>query len=555
MYRKFNGTGEKIKKSDLQNNILWMNGITTKEQYKALTDDDFPYTMENSKRFGEMIDDIREKDLFVVIVGDYDVDGVVATTAMNKFLDYVGIRHDWMIPNRFTDGYGLKTPIVERAIEAGAQVIITVDNGIKSKEAITFAKSKGLTVIVTDHHQPDEPNFPHDADLIVNPHVGNKHLVFPEICGGMVVTALVHNYMTFREEQNKTLLRELFEITALSTVSDVMPLKWSNRTIVQFLVNSIRKEKVLNYGIRALLKASKLKRETFTALDIGYLIGPMVNAPGRLETADIGVELLMAPNPKAADTIAQRCSELNEERKEVTQALMEQVKLDEKDNVHVVYIEGANEGIIGIISGRITEKTGKPSFVFTDAHGGTAKGSGRSPENYNLIKGATAVLEAFPHLVLGYGGHAGAMGLSLVSPEAVDEFRDLMNDNYNSGFREEKIIHYIEVDVTKQNLKDIYKEVEELEPYGEGFKPPVFKAQGNIEHLRYVGKKKKIHSSFAIVKSKEGEKKEYLNFMLFKERIGYEGLYDIFFTINEEIFRDKISYKGFVKDAVPLEKK
>lgn len=545
MYKRFDKRGADLTGDHLLNQVLWMNGILRKEDMKKLTQKVSPYKLEGTKEFIKEIDDIISNRKKVIIVGDYDVDGVCATAIMILFFRHLGINHEWIVPNRFTDGYGLKVPLVERAINMGADVIITVDNGIKSREAISYAVKKGVEVIVTDHHSPDFNDFPDDAKLVINPHVRNAHLEFKEISGAMVAMNLVYHYFVEKNETPKYLLYQVFEICAIATVADVMPLYYMNRAMVQFFVKSVRDQKVVNKGINELIALSGVDHKCFNSLDIGYIIGPMLNAPGRLDSADACVKLLVSRTSESAKYFAEKCFNLNVKRKEETAKLMKLVKLNEEDSVHVVYLPNANEGIIGIVSGNITEKTGRPSFVFTDTKGGYLKGSGRSPENYNLIEGASDVLEIYPELTLGYGGHAGAMGLSIKDVESLEKFKVLMNENYNKANVEPMKKYYLNFYKDKDDFGSIYNKLEKLEPYGQNLEMPIFRVLGFVVGLKVFGDK---HTSFAIRVDVPGEKPKYLNFVYFNKIIEKSDFYEIIFTLNKEHYNGHFRYKAFVRD-------
>lgn len=565
--------GERIFNDALLDQVLWMNSIYTKEKYfeeiESMEDKierlgvenvstDFPFELDTNQKFFEALErNLRKK---IVIVGDYDVDGVSATAIAYKYLTYLGANFDWIIPNRFVDGYGLKQGMVDKAIEKGAEVILTVDNGIKSKHAIEYAVSKGVPVLVTDHHQPDVPNFPHDAEVIVNPHVGNEGLKFKEICGATVIFQLFYHHLKRKGASDleiRSTLADSYDIVAVATVADVMPMKHANRTLVQSFVKRVRKGKVFNVGIKKMIEAQSINPNTFSSLDIGFLIGPLVNAPGRLVSADIGVEILTSPSGTVAKKKADEANKKNSERKDKTLSLKEIAfaKINENDGVHVIYIPEANEGLIGITSGQITEKFGKPSFVFTDSEGGV-KGSGRSPLNFDLISAATKVLEANPEWALGYGGHPGAMGLSLKDANALRGFKKEMNRIYRELDPKTLIKPYIGQEVFEvRSFEEIAQKLKKLEPYGEEFQYPLFQLKGEVNEIRHLGKRVgpnkepiKDHTMFRI----SGMDTKFLWFknILPTDCVGKK--YEIFFQINESEFRGETKFDAFVKDLIEI---
>lgn len=538
MWKKFEEKYESILDSNLLNKILWMNGITSKEKYEELLSDDyFPFDI-NVEGFITKIDYVLENNKRIVVVGDYDVDGVCATSIMVKFLKSLSIDTKWILPNRFIDGYGLKRPLVDKAFNLGCDVIITVDNGIKSKDAIAYAKEKGIDVLVTDHHQPDLDNIPNDVEII-NPHYQNEHLKFKEICGASVAYICAKNYYSRTNKGNEKLLLEMEELTSIATIADVMPLYKGNRKMIKKFIRRVKTNSIYNLGLLSLLEVAKVNVKSFNSEDMGYIIGPMLNAPGRLKTADIGVELFLSKNEETAKENAKLCYEFNQMRKDETHSLKSQVEINLEDLVHVVKFENANEGLIGIIAGDITEETGRPSFVFTKTHSGNYKGSGRSPLNYNLIEGADRVLKKHPELTLGYGGHSGAMGITLVDEDSVRRFQILMNADYNKQSVKEMDRNYIFFHKEKDSFEKICNEMQTLEPFGEGLMQPIFQTFGFPNFIKDLGK----GSAFSLAT----DSGKYLNFARFREKVD-KGFQVIYFTLKKELYNEKTYFKGYVED-------
>ena len=379
--------------------------------------------------FGEKIQEIISKKEKVSVIADYDVDGVMSAAIWKEFLDYHEIPSEILIPNRFKDGYGFGESMLQKVIESGCKWIITCDNGIKSNETIEKANSLGMTVIVTDHHQPGEvlPN----AEVIANPHCGEQTLKTNEICGAMVSWVLVKDYI-----ENPVLVKSLLELAAVATLADVMPLIKENRTLIKWFITRVKRGENTHLGLDQLIRTSGIGRKAFNEETIAFTIAPLINAAGRLKDAGIAYEALIGKNKEQNHKQIQTLLELNDKRKQYSnysvQLAMEQIK-DPRD-CYCVFLEGCPEGIIGIVAGKLTEKTGKPCFVFSKMHNSDkVKGSGRSPINYNLIEGANEVFGKPPELTSGFGGHAGAMGLSLNSVECIKEFEKLMIENYSQS--------------------------------------------------------------------------------------------------------------------------
>lgn len=425
------------------------------------------------------------------IVGDYDIDGVCSTYLLYTALQRVGAKASYEIPDRIRDGYGINESIIRAAADDGIDTILTCDNGIAAVEQIRTAKELGMTVIVTDHHdirlEEDCEVIP-PADAVVNPKQRSCTYPYPEICGGMVayklVQALYEAFGVPREEWE-----DLMEFAAIATVGDVMKLQDENRIVVREGLKRIGKTQ--NLGLKKLIDKNDLDPDRITAYQIGFVIGPCLNAGGRLQTAKLALRLLLATDDGEADAMALELKELNDMRKDMTKkgteeaaAMVEELYMDDK--VLVVYLPECHESLAGIIAGRLRERYQKPSFVLTKGEN-SVKGSGRSIEQYHMFEALVEVQE----LLLKFGGHPMAAGLSLEEAN-VDLFRQKLNEN--ARLTEDDFVQKIWIDVAmplEYIDETLIKELELLEPFGQGNEKPQFAQKHlRIRSLRVLGKKR-----------------------------------------------------------------
>ncbi|MCH5254626.1 MAG: single-stranded-DNA-specific exonuclease RecJ [Lachnospiraceae bacterium] len=448
------------------------------------------YDMEKAVAF--MLSKIKEKAK-IRIIGDYDIDGVCATYILFRGLQACGAIVDTVIPHRIKDGYGLNDALIEEAHRDGIDTIITCDNGIAAAEQIAYAKKLGMSVIVTDHHEvPYEiledgsrRELLPPAQAVVDPKQEKCSYPFDGICGAVVaykfIQVLAEEYGT-PQEPRQELLQELLEFAAFATVGDVMELYDENRILVRYGLERI--ENTQNLGLRALLEVNQLLNKKLTAYHIGFILGPCLNATGRLDTASKALQLLRSRDFAEAVVIAGELKELNDSRKEMTRQGTEQaVQMIEgsplrEDKVLVVYLPDCHESLAGIIAGRLKEKFHKPVFVLTKGEEGV-KGSGRSIEAYHMYE----QMSLCKHLFTRYGGHKMAAGLSMPE-ENMEEFRESLNRNCNLTDEdfEEKILIDVAMPLSYIRM-DFVKQLRLLEPFGNGNPKPVF-AQKNIHVLR-----------------------------------------------------------------------
>ena len=453
-----------------------------------------PHQMKDMDKAAALILEKIRQGVHIRIVGDYDIDVVCSTYLLYRGLARCGGQVDYQIPERIRDGYGINESIIQKAKEDGIDTIVTCDNGIAALEQIRLAKELGMTVIVTDHHEvvraEDGSQILPEADAVVNPHRDDCPYPFAGICGGVVAYKLVQVLY----EQNRIPEQEwkdMLEFAAIATVGDVMKLQDENRIIVRWGLKQI--PHTASAGLRALVEACGLDICNLTAYHIGFVIGPCLNASGRLKTAQLALELLLceAGTPAAlrAEEMAAELKLLNEERKDMTQAGMEQAfeQVDTEladDDVLVVYLPDCHESLAGIIAGRVREAYNKPSFVLTKGED-CVKGSGRSIESYHMYRALCGVRD----LLLKFGGHPMAAGFSL-KEENVGEFRRRLNEQ--STLTREDFIPKIWIDVAmplEYISEALVNELKSLEPFGQGNEKPQF-AQKNlrIRSLRALGR-------------------------------------------------------------------
>lgn len=433
------------------------------------------------------------------IIGDYDIDGVCSTYILLKGLKRAGAAVDVDIPDRMKDGYGISRELIDLAKEAGTDTIITCDNGISAIEQIAYAKELGMTVLVTDHHEvPYEEQedgsirtFLPDADAIVNPKQEDCGYPFKGICGGMVAFKVICGLyeklgIPFKEAE------ELIPFAAIATVGDVMDLVDENRILVKDGLRRLQNPE--NEGLKALIRVNNLENREITAYHIGFILGPCMNASGRLSTAKRALQLLLSQDVKEASVLAEDLKNLNDSRKDMTAKGVEQaVELVETtdllyDRVLVIYLPDCHESLAGIIAGRIRERYTRPVFVLTRAEEGV-KGSGRSIEAYHMFQEMVKCKE----LLTKFGGHPMAAGLSLPE-ENVEAFRRKLNEN--CVLTQEDMIEKIVIDVPMPMSYvtiPLIRQLSQLEPFGKGNTKPVF-AQKKLRFAdcRVFGKNRNV---------------------------------------------------------------
>lgn len=454
--------------------------------------------MKDMDRAVEILSEKIREEKRIRVIGDYDIDGVNATYILQQGLSELGTDVDTDIPDRIKDGYGLNIDLIDRAIDDGIDTIITCDNGIAAAEEIAYGKENGLTIVVTDHHEVPyvEMNGEKEyilprADAVVNPHRADCEYPFKGLCGAAVAYKLVEALYNVMQRDPED-VDYLMENVAIATVGDVMDLTGENRIFVKQGLEMLKRTQ--NPGLKALIECTGIDVERLNAYHIGFILGPCINASGRLDTAKRALELLNARTRRDAVMLAEDLKALNDSRKEMTEKGVEEaVQMIEStslkdDRVLVVYLPDCHESIAGIIAGRIREKYYRPVFVLTRAEEGV-KGSGRSIETYDMFAQMCRCRALFTK----FGGHKLAAGLSL-QEENVERFRETINDLCELS--DEDLQEKVSIDMRlpfPYITEQLVNELELLEPFGKGNPKPLF-AEKNLSVIspRIFGKNRNV---------------------------------------------------------------
>ncbi|PIH02982.1 single-stranded-DNA-specific exonuclease RecJ [Clostridium combesii] len=431
----------------------------------------------------------------IAIYGDYDADGVTSTVILYIALKECEANVIYYIPDRETEGYGMCTERVERLKAEGVEVIITCDNGIAALEQVERAKELGMTVVITDHHElPFIENEKEEreyvvpkADAIINPKQKDCYYPFKMLCGAGI--AFKFSKLLYEKlNMNPNKYKELLQFAAIGTICDVVDLKGENRIIAKLGLESINNTN--NLGLRALIKETSLNEKNITSYNVGFIIGPCINATGRLDTAALSVELFLAKDIKRAEKLAKELRSLNTERQEITMIGVEEITYTiensslKNDKVLVIYKENIHESIAGIVSGRIKDAYNRPTIVLTKGKE-MPKGSGRSIDGYNLFEELMKCKE----YIYKFGGHPMAAGLT-IEEKNIDKLREELNKNCN--LKDEDFIPKIRID-KRLALKEVNLELIDslqcLEPFGKGNSSPILAEKNiKIEGIRILGK-------------------------------------------------------------------
>mgnify|MGYP002749628763 FL=1 len=516
----FDAIAQKFHISPVLARILRNRDLVTEQEIDrflngTLADLHDPSLLKGMREAGQCLFQKIGQRVKIRIIGDYDVDGVCSAYILLRGLRLLGADVDTVIPHRMKDGYGLNDHLIEQAKEDGIDTILTCDNGIAAADQICLANTCGMTVVVTDHHEvPYEEQegeriyrLP-PAAVVIDPKQEDCPYPYKQICGAVVAYKLIR-YL-FREAQKihwtgrngepvdeqaaQVLLQELLSFTALATVCDVMELRDENRILVREGLKEMAK--TTNYGLKALLQVNDLYGKPLTPYHAGFVIGPCLNATGRLDTAKRALELFDASSIEEAALIASDLKSMNESRKQMTEdgvkLATQQVEQElSRDDILVVYLPDCHESLAGIIAGRIREKYHKPVFVLTSAEEGV-KGSGRSIEAYSMYEEMNKVKELFAR----FGGHRQAAGLTLETEDGfsdaqlADRFRKALNAN--STLKSEDFEEVVHIDVPlplKLADRNFLAELEKLEPFGTGNPKPLFaRKQISILSMAKLGK-------------------------------------------------------------------
>ncbi|TGY43752.1 single-stranded-DNA-specific exonuclease RecJ [Clostridium sartagoforme] len=492
------------------------------------------YLMKDMKKGVSIIKNAIENNKKIIIYGDYDCDGVNSTTILYKALKKVNANYSYYIPNREEEGYGMHSGRIRKLKEEGYEVILTCDNGISAFEQVEIAKELNMEVVITDHH--DIPIRENEdgalvksipiADAVINPKRSDCNYPFKMLCGAGI--ALKFSKCLFDEFNiEEEAIMDLFQFAAIATVCDVVDLVDENRIIVKKGLELLNNTK--NLGILELKKSTGLFDKKLEEYHLGFVIGPCINATGRLETADLSVELLITEDENRAKALANQLSELNSIRQDLTKESTERVlrsldnELKKDDKVIVVYDKDIHESIAGIVAGRIKEKYNLPCIVLTGAKE-MPKGSARSIEGYNI----TEELSKCKELIEKFGGHPMAAGLSL-KEENIDTLRRRLNENCH--LTDEDVVPIVKIDLPlslNYLNEELIAVVEDLRPFGKGNPSPLFAVKDlNIERMWLLGKEKnflKLRFSFY-----KNERKLYIDGVTFDKledfRESFIGIY------------------------------
>ena len=491
-----------------------------------------PWLMKDMKKAVDILEKKIQQQAKIRIIGDYDIDGVTSTYILLKGLTRIGANVDTYIPDRVADGYGIHEHLIDRAESDKIDTIVTCDNGIAASAEIQMAKEKGMTVIVTDHHEIPyrEENGERrvilpPADVILNPKQYDCLYPNKNLCGAVVafkyITALYERFDIQKKE-----LEDYYELVAIATVGDVMDLQGENRILVKEGLRRLPNTK--NKGLQELIRANNLEDSKITAYHIGFVLGPCINASGRLDTAARSLALLNAPTKEEAAKLAGDLTALNQSRKALTEKgkeeaiqLIETTEL-KNDRVLVVYLPECHESLAGIIAGRLREKYHKPAFVLTRGEK-CAKGSGRSIESYSMYDELIKCAD----LMVQFGGHPMAAGLS-IEEENIEKFREQLNQNCT--LTEEDLRPKIIIDVAmpiSYITKELVEQISLLEPFGKGNVKPIFAQKGlRVLDSNIIGKNKNVvklkllDPQGAIIEGIYfGEADDFMNFIREKDSI------------------------------------
>lgn len=530
----FKGIGEKYGIDQVLARVIRNRGLTEDSQYdqylngnlKCLADKSLIKDMEKAV---DILKDAIKENKKIRIIGDYDIDGICSIYILHQGLMRAFANVDYVVPNRVIDGYGINENLIKDAKNDGIDVIITCDNGIAAKDAISYAKELGIVVIVTDHH-----NVPFDldengvkkyilppADAVIDTKQKDCKYPYKEMCGAGVVLRLVEALLDEPLSESE-FMKELLEFAAIATVGDVVELQGENRILVKEGLKHINKGSK-NLGLMTLMDVCGVKASDFSAYHIGFVVGPCLNASGRLDTAKKAIDLLECVDENAALDMATDLKALNDERKYMTEKGVEDAANmitseygDKIPPVLMVYLPDCHESIAGIIAGRIRERYYRPTFIFTDSIGDekVLKASGRSIEQYNMFDKISEQKD----LLVKFGGHPMAAGLTLKKDD-FDAFKIGMINNANLSEGDLTEVSWIDVPMPLEYVtEDIINQLNRLEPFGKGNEKPMFADKDLFVQRKFVmGKERDVLKLLLVTKT--GYTAEAIMFRATKEQI------------------------------------
>ncbi len=466
---------DELKVSPVAAALLISRGFETAEKAEkflnpSIEDLHEPYLLKDMEKAVKRILQAVENQEKILIWGDYDVDGTTGTVVVRKALELLGATSGFHIPHRFTEGYGINIPMLEKAKERGYTLVISVDCGIKSVEPIKWARENGMDFIATDHHLPDEQDALPDAFAIVNPNQKDDEYPDKNLAGVGVAFKLAHALL--REKGKEKFVRGFLKVVAIGTVADVMNLTGENRAIVALGLKDL--PKAVNYGLKALMEIADCTNE-MTSFDIGFRIAPRINAAGRMDAARTVVDLFETTDFDEARRLADILNSRNRERQQIQQKITELAILETQNLIDKKFVVVAGEnwhrGVIGLAASKIADKLYRPTIVLS-IEDGIAHGSARSIQNYHLLKGLDSCREIFEQ----YGGHAAAAGMKIKS-ENIELLQQKLNEHAAANLSEEDLIPELKIDavVSAKTLDlNLVQELKRFEPYGAGNPKPKF---------------------------------------------------------------------------------
>lgn len=482
--------------SEIMAKLIVNRGISSKQELENYLNINIesmhkPEALKDMEKTGRILQEKIKEGKSIRVIGDYDVDGVMSTYILVSGLKNCGANVDYEIPDRKKDGYGINIDIIKQAKQDNIDTIITCDNGIAALSEMEYGVALGMTMLVTDHHnivyeevEGERQYYLPKAHAVVNPKQLDCTYPYKEICGAVVAYKVVQ-YLYQLYHKNPKQIEEFLEFAAIATVCDVMDLMDENRILVKLGLEKLMCTN--NIGMQALLEEIGLKGKEISVYHLGFMIGPCINASGRLESAKAGLRMLLSDTQEEAKLLAKQLKELNDERKDMTnkgeKAAKEMIQQEgfEQDSVLVVYLPDCHESLAGIIAGRIKETYHKPTLILTKSEQG-AKGSGRSIESYSMFDKLTECKD----LLDKFGGHKMAAGFSL-QVEKISEFRERLNKQ--AGLTEEDFIRKITFDDVLPFSKitiPLIKEFAMLEPYGVGNPKPLFALKNVAVKKAYI---------------------------------------------------------------------
>lgn len=541
---------------DIVVQMLYNRGIKNKNEAEEFFDPQYegllnPFLLKDMDKAVKRIIEALDKNQNIVIFGDYDVDGITATAVVYKILEKLKAKVSFYIPHRINEGYGLNKKAIDFLVSKKTNLIITVDNGISNKEEVSYAKKKGVDIIITDHHEV--PKVLPSAIAVVNPKRPDSKYPFRDLAGVGVAFKLVNALVAeINKKKKKEVISEghlkwYLDLVALGTISDIVPLIGENRIITNFGLIVLTKSK--NIGLRSLEKVAGIELKNGSPYMVGFQIAPRLNAAGRMAHAATALELLLTEDEGEAGVLAMKLDKLNRERQESISENISSLKKEfigkSIENIILLKNEKWTAGIIGLIAGRISEEYGRPVFCMAE-EGGIIKGSVRSSVELNVIE----TLAIFEKTFISFGGHKGAGGFSLKT-ENYELFEMQVLQYGRNKIKDEELS--VALNIEKQiEFKDIspslYKEIKKFEPFGSNNEEPIFLTQGvKVKEAKKVGKES-THTKLKLTKDGKEFSAILFNHGEMGDKLYYGKEMDIVYKLSENEWRDKKTLELKIED-------